>query len=82
MNEKTDASGAQVPCISLLADPSFLPCIEDTVEYILRGPGRKIVNRRVYANALALQQMFWKAREHDKANASNERRQEPPERKP
>ena len=66
---ETNASGAQVPCISLLADPSFLPCIEDTVEYILRGPGRKIVNRRVYCNALALHHMLWQARDRDKANS-------------
>jgi len=69
MSDIENASGAQVPCISLLADPSFLLCIEDTVEYILRGPGRKIVNRRVYCNALALHKMLWQARDRDKANS-------------
>ena len=51
-------------------DPSFLPCIEDTVEYILRGPGRKTVNRRIYCNALALHKMLWQARDRVRANSS------------
>ncbi len=51
----------------LLADPSFLPCVQDTVEYILYGPGRKTVNNRIYRNALELKHMLRDAERRDKA---------------
>ena len=54
----------------LMNDPFFVLCIKDMTEYMLRGPGRRTVSNRMFANAIALENMFRNAKEKAKSEGA------------